>query len=85
MRYSDEAVDVSEIPQHVPSILRRADVAKVLKLDPERVRYLTRRGKIPLLNEGWRDRCEWREYSPEQINEYAKSRQLTPNWDALNE
>jgi hypothetical protein len=73
------------IPAHVPHILRRGDVAKVLGLKDEHIRYLTRRGKIPLLNQAWRDHCEWREYRPEDIAGFAESRQIVPNWNALNE
>lgn len=81
VRYSDEADRVS-IPEGVPSILRRSDVAKVLNLKPGQVAYLTRQKRILVIQEerypNW-----WYSYRPEDVAKFAESRQLTPNWSAL--
>ncbi len=74
---------MSEIPAHVPRTLRRGHVAKVLGLDGERVRYLTSRGIIPKVNEQHRYEGGWIEYRPEDIATFAESRNIIPNWSAL--
>lgn len=76
---------MSEIPEHVPRTLRRGHVAKVLGMDGEHVRYLTSRGSIPRANEQHRYPCGWVEYRPKDIADYAESRGIVPNWDALRE
>ena len=76
---------MSAIPAHVPHILRRGDVARVLGLKAERVRYLTYQGVIPKINEQFRYRNGWVEYSPDDIAAYAESRNIIPDWGALNE
>lgn len=74
---------MSEIPRHVPRTLRRGHVAKVLGLDGERVRYLTDRDIIPKVNEQFRYKDGWVEYSPQDIATFAESRNIVPNWNAL--
>jgi hypothetical protein len=73
-----------KIPAHVPNILRRGDVAKVLGLKSEQVAYFTRRKRLPVIREerysNW-----WYAYRPEDIADYAESRQIVPNWNALKE
>lgn len=63
VRLEDEARDMT-IPAHVPNILRRGDVAKVLNLKSEQVAYLTRQGRIPTTGDQFRDFGWWYEYRP---------------------
>lgn len=71
------------VPKNVPNILRRSQVAKVLGLKSEQVAYLTRSRKIPTVGEQHRYTKGWFEYSPRDIAEFAESRQIVPNWKAL--
>ena len=73
------------IPEHVPNILRRGHVAKVLNIKDEQVAYLTRTGRIPIVGEQYRYTNGWVEYSPHDIAAFAESRNITPKWNALKE
>ena len=84
VRPEDEARRMT-VPKHVPNILRRSQVAKVLGLKSEQVAYMTRRGDIPTVGAQFRYTGWWYEYAPQDIAEFAESRKIVPNWSALKE
>lgn len=74
-----------DIPERIPFVSRRSQIAAVPRMKDKRIDYLTRKGRILTINDQFRNPCGWKEYSPEHIAEFAKCRGIVLSWHAVKD